>query len=260
MSRPVSREALADQLSTLGFLTAGEEAGELLERAGEDPFLLEALLARRLTGEPLSWVVGSIQFCGLRVQVHTGVYEPRWQSQALCQRAIARLPDDGVAIDVCTGTGAIAVTMCVAKPNASVFATEIAERAVACAKANGVDVYQGDLFAPLPAHLLGRVDVVVGVVPYVPTAALALLPRDTFTFESTLAYDGGPAGTDLLHRVLVDAQHYLRTGGALVLELGGSQDVGVEEDLARLGYVDIAVVVDEDGDVRGIEATYERSF
>ena len=63
------------------------------------------------------------------------------------------------------------------------------------ARANGVEVYQGDLCSPLPDDLRGQLDVVVAVVPYVPTAALTLLPRDTLTFEDVAHYDGGPDGT-----------------------------------------------------------------
>jgi len=76
-----------------------------------------------------------------------------------------------------------------------VVATDSDGRAVTCARANGVEAYCGDLFAPLPGALDGRVDLVVAVAPYVPTSALALLQRDTLTFESPLSYDGGPDGT-----------------------------------------------------------------
>jgi len=134
-------------------------------------------------------------------------------------------------------------------------ASEIDERAVACAKANGVEVYRGDLFAPLPRALEAHVDVVVGVVPYVPTPDLPRLQRDTFAFESPLAYDGGPDGAEILRRVLRDSPRFLRRGGALLLELGGEQADLLGDDLARLGYVDVAVLLDEEGDVRGIEAT-----
>src|SRR6202011_4369062 len=106
----------------------------------------------------------------------------------------------------------------------------------------GVEVYRGDLFAPLPSSLEGRVDVVVGVVPYVPTPALPLLQRDTFAFESRLAYDGGPDGTEILRRVLRDSPRFLRQGGALLLELGGEQADTLRDDLARLGYVDVSVL------------------
>ena len=86
-----------------------------------------------------------------------------------------------------------------------------------------MDVRAGDLLAPLPRALQGRVDVVVGVVPYVPTPDLPLLQRDTLTFESTLSYDGGEDGTALLRRVVADSPRFLRHGGALLLELGGEQ-------------------------------------
>src|SRR4029077_140539 len=103
--------------------------------------------------------------------------------------------------------------------------------------------------------LEGHVHVVVGVVPYVPTPALPLLQRDTFAFESPLSYDGGRDGTEILRRVLMDSPRFLRPGGALLLELGGDQADGLGDELERLGYVDVSVLVDEDGDARGIEAT-----
>jgi release factor glutamine methyltransferase len=255
MLRSTIQTELAVRLSSSGFVAAYEEAEELLAKADGDPDLLEALVVRRLSGEPLSWITGSLTFLGLRVQMQSGVYEPRWQSHALAERAIARLPDDGVAVDLCTGSGAIAMALRAAKPRARVIATELEGRAVACARSNGVDVYQGDLFAPVPDELAGRVDVVVGVVPYVPTPALDVLPHDTFRFESTLAYDGGLRGIDLLSRVLVDGLHFLKPGGALLVELGGGQDADLKNDLYRLGYADFNILHDEEGDVRGIEAT-----
>jgi release factor glutamine methyltransferase len=252
---PDDPEALTALLARAGFVAADEEAGELITRAAGDRELLDGLVARRLTGEPLAWITGSVSFCGVEIRVDPDVYVPRWQSEELARRAVERLAPDGVAIDLCTGTGAIARTLVARRPGARVVASEVDERAVACAASNGVEVYCGDLFAPLPGGLEGRVDVVVGVVPYVPTPELGLLQRDTFTFESTLSYDGGDDGTAILRRAVADAPRFLRPGGALLLELGGEQPGALAAELERLGYVDVAVVVDEDGDVRGIEAT-----
>jgi release factor glutamine methyltransferase len=247
-------ETLVALLSGAGFVAAEEEADELLARAAGDGELLDSLVERRLTGEPLAWITGRIMFGGLEVRVDPAVYVPRWQSLPLARRAVERLPATGTAIDLCTGAGALAMTLMAARPGARVVASEIDDHAVACATANGVEVYCGDLFAPLPPTYVG-VDVVVGVVPYVPTSSLALLPRDTLAFESPLSYDGGPDGTAVLRRVLADSPHFLRRGGALLLELGGEQADALGDDLARLGYIDVSVLVDEDGDVRGIEAT-----
>jgi release factor glutamine methyltransferase len=251
----VDRAALVDLLAREGFLAAEEEASELLARAGEDSALLQSLLARRLTGEPLAWITGRAVFCGVEVRVDAGVYVPRWLSEPLAERAASRLPDGGVAVDLCTGSGAIAALLMARRPHARVVATDVDARAVACARSNGVEAYQGDLFAPLPPELHGRVDVVVAVVPYVPTPELALLQRDTFTFETPLAYDGGDDGTRFLRRVIAAAPQYLCPGGALLLEMGGAQDELLRDDLAAHGYTGVRILTDEDGDLRGIEAT-----
>lgn len=247
--------ALAAVLWAAGFVAADEEADELLARAAGDAELLGSLVERRLTGEPLAWITGSVTFCGRVLRVDPGVYVPRWQTEALARRAVERLPPAGVAVDLCTGSGAIAATMAVARPGARVVATDLDERAVACAAMNGVEVYRGDLFSPLPPALRGGVDVVVGVVPYVPTTALPLLQRDTLAFESARSYDGGDDGADILRRALADSTGFLRRGGALLLELGGDQAGALDTDLALAGFADVEVLVDEDGDVRGIEAT-----
>jgi release factor glutamine methyltransferase len=252
---PSDPGALAELLADAGFVAADDEADELLARAGGDPELLEALVARRLTGEPLAWITGSVSFCGLEIGVDPGVYVPRWQSEPLALRAAERLPANGAAIDVCTGAGAIAKTLMARRPGARVVATDLDARAVVCARRNGVDAQRGDLLEPLPRALEGRVDVVVGVVPYVPTPDLPLLQRDTLTFETTLSYDGGEDGTALLRRVVAGGPRFLRRGGALLLELGGEQADALRDDLGRLHYVDVDVLRDEEGDVRGLEAT-----
>jgi release factor glutamine methyltransferase len=254
------RAALVARLEAGGFVAAAEEADELLACAAGDADRLEALLARRFTGEPLAWITGSVTFCDVQLRVHEGVYVPRWQSELLAWRSVERLPDGGAAIDLCTGTGAIAAVLQAARPAARVVGTEVDECSIACARANGVEVFAGDLLDPLPAELEGRVDVVAGVVPYVPTSELDLLQRDTFSFETALSYDGGgDYGTRFLRRAIAGAPRFLRPGGALLLELGHGQPELLGDDLARHGFADgAAVLLDEDGDVRGIEATLSR--
>lgn len=257
---PVGRErelaAATAALRAAGCVAAEEEATELVELAAGDLERLRLLLERRCAGEPFAWLVGSVRFCSETVLVHPGVYVPRWQSEPLARRAVQCLPEDGVAIDLCAGSGAIAKVLATARPRARVVACELDERAAACATANGVEVYCGDLFAPLPDGLERRVDVVVGVVPYVPSPALALLPRDTLAFESPLSYDGGPEGTDVLRRVVLGSPRFLRPGGTLLLELGGDQAAVLEGDLACQGFVDVTVLLDEDDDARGVEAIF----
>jgi release factor glutamine methyltransferase len=236
-------------------VAAEDEARELADRAGGDLALLSALADRRLAGEPLAWVTGRAAFGDLTVLVNPGVYVPRWQSVELARRAGAHLPGDGSAIDLCTGSGAVAVALRAARPAGRIVATDCDARAVACARANGVDAVRGDLFDPVPTAFRGVTDVVVAVVPYVPAAALHLLPRDTLGFEDASHYDGGPDGTDILRRVVAAAPEFLRRGGTLLLELGGRQADVLGPMLEQFGYAEVRTWTDEDGDLRGLEAT-----
>jgi release factor glutamine methyltransferase len=217
--------------------------------------LLEGLVGRRLSGEPLAWITGHAAFGDLTVRVDPGVYVPRWQSIGLARRAAARLPHTGNAIDLCTGSGAIAAALRARRPSARVVATDNDARAVACARANGVEAYRGDLFGAVPPDLRGETDAVVAVVPYVPSTELHLLPRDTLGFEDASHYDGGLDGTDALRRVVAGAVDFLRPGGALLLELGGAQADRLRPTLGQFGYTAVRTWSDEDGDLRGLEAT-----
>jgi release factor glutamine methyltransferase len=243
--------ALTALLARNGFVAAEEEAAELLEHARSGD--LDAAIERRLTGEPLAWITGTAPFCGAMVLVRPGVYVPRWQTELLAQRGRALLAPGMTAVDLCTGCGAVATVL--ARSGARVLATDVEPAAIACAVANGVEAHAGDLFAPLDAALRGTVDVVTGVVPYVPTPELHLLQRDTFTFETTVSYDGGPDGCAILRRAIAGAAAFLRPGGTLLLELGGDEAALVAPDLTAAGFAPPALLRDEDGDLRGVEAT-----
>lgn len=237
---------LARRLAAAAFIAAEEEAADLWEAAGRDPAAAERLLARRLTGEPLAWITGFHDFCGVRLRIAPGVYVPRPQSEPLARRATALLPPRGTAIDLCTGSGAIAAVLRAAHPGARVLATDADERAVACARANRIEALHGDLFAPLPAV---RADLVTAVAPYVPTPDLPLLQRDTLAFETRQHYDGGPDGLAVLRRVIEQAPRFLAPGGTLLAEVGDGQPELLEGGPLRI----TAVLRDEDGDVRGVE-------
>ncbi len=197
-------------------------------------------------------------FCGRRVRVDAGVYVPRPQSEALARRAASLLPPDGVAVDVCAGSGAIAAVLQAARPGATVIASDIDPAAVACARDNGVTAVAGDLDSALPAELRGVVDVLVAVPPYVPTEKLSLLPRDVVAYEPVRALDGGATGTDLLLRIVDRSVRWLRPGGRLLLELGGDQSGPVADAMVGAGFGDVRVGRDADGDVRSIEARLTR--
>jgi len=256
VSRSAELTSLVATLRAAGCVAAEEEAEEFVAAVRGDRLRLAELVARRVRGEPLAWLTGSVQFCRQTVLVDSGVYVPRWQSEPLARRAAALLPDRGVAVDLCTGAGAIAVVLQASKPAARVIATELDHAAAQCARRNAVEVLEGDLTAPLPGSLRASVDVITAVCPYVPSGALALLPRDVLAYEPLLALDGGEHGTTLLLRAAREATTFLRRGGALLLELGGEEAELVAPALVAHGYRGITLQRDEDGDVRAIEARW----
>jgi release factor glutamine methyltransferase len=249
-----AREHVVRDLAKGGFIFAEAEADELLGAEEAGAGAIESLLARRLSGEPLAWITGSVLFGGIRVQVDPGVFVPRPHTEALARRAVSLLPPEGIAVDLCTGSGAIAAVLASVHPDATVIATDLDPVAVACARKNGVEALAGDLDEPLSPDLHGRVDLITSVVPYVPTEELHLLPRDIRAHEPTTALDGGPRGMTTLLRIVEVSPRWLRSGGAVLLELGGDQADEVAGAMENVGLTDIQVHRDDDGQARALEA------
>jgi release factor glutamine methyltransferase len=180
------------------------------------------------------------------------VYVPRPQTEELARRAAGLLPERGRALDVCTGSGAVAAHLRAAVPTASVIAVDVDRRAAACARRNGVAAVVADIAEPIAAT--ERFEVMTAVAPYVPTAELALLPPDVQRHEPLVALDGGADGLDLVRRVVTAAVRLLRPGGWLLIEVGGDQDRALEPTLATAGFEPVTPWHDADGDLRGIAA------
>lgn len=244
-------EAVTARLVAAGCVAAAEEAAELVA-AAPDSATLDAWIGRREQGEPPSWITGSTWFVRRAVQMAPMVYVPRLQTEELARRAAALLPERGLAVDLCTGSGAVAAHLRAQVPTAAVIGVDIDPVAAACAWRNGVAVIVGDLDAPLRAA--GQVDVVTAVAPYVPTGDLRLLPTDVRRYEPGVALDGGDDGLELVRRVVVAASALLRPGGWLLTEVGGEQDELLAPDLVAHGLDLVETWHDEDGDLRGVAA------
>jgi release factor glutamine methyltransferase len=209
------------------------------------------MLSRRETGEPLAWITGRTWFCGTRVRVDPGVYVPRPHTEALARRAAALLPSGGRAVDLCSGSGAIARHLAARAPGAVVVGVDEDRSAVLCARRNGIPAVQSDVDAPLRA---GSFDVVTAVPPYVPDGAIGLLPADVRRWEPHRALAGGADGLGVARRVVRAAARLLRPGGWLLVEVGGRQDVGLAPDLDRHGFAQVVAMHDADGDLRAVVA------
>jgi release factor glutamine methyltransferase len=144
-------------------------------------------------------------------------------------------------LDLCCGSGAVGAALAASVPLAELHAADLDSAAVACARRNlaaaGGHVYQGDLFAPLPASLRGRVDLLVVNPPYVPTGEIGLLPAEARVHEPLLALDGGPDGLAILGRVAAGAAAWLTPGGCLLAETSHHQASRATEAVAAAGLL-----------------------
>jgi release factor glutamine methyltransferase len=211
-------------LRAAGCVFAEDEA-RLLTATARTPAELAVLVDRRVGGEPLEHVLGRAEFCGLQVALDPGVFVPRRRTEFLVRQAAALVGPGAVVVDLCCGSGAVGAAL--ARPGVEVHAADVDPAAVRCARRNlaaaGARVYEGDLYAPLPAALRGRVDVLVVNPPYVPTAAIGLLPAEARLHEPPVALDGGADGLDVQRRVAAAAPAWLAPGGHLLVETSADQ-------------------------------------
>ena len=221
-------DGLVARLRAAGCVFAEDEA-DLLRTSAGSPAELAALTRRRVAGEPVEQVVGWAGFGGLRISLAPGVFVPRRRSALLVHHAVDTLagrPPGAVVVDLCCGSGAVGAAVAAAVPGVRLHAADVDPAAVACARANvppGAPVHLGDLDAPLPRDLAGRVDVLLAVVPYVPTDAIGGMPREAREHEPRAALDGGRDGLDVLRRVTAAAPTWLAPDGVLLLEIAAEQ-------------------------------------
>lgn len=233
------QSAIVARLRAAGCVFAEDEARLLISTA-TTPADLVAMVDRRVAGQPLEHVLGWVEFHGLRIAVEPGVFVPRRRTEFLATQAIARCPTPAVVVDICCGSGALGAAVAAARDGGvDLYAVDVEPVAVRCARRNlasvGGTVYEGDLFAPLPADLRARVDVLVANVPYVPSEAVALLPPEARDHEPRVALDGGPDGLDVLRRVAAAAEEWLAPGGHLLVETSEGQVPRAVEAFADAG-------------------------
>jgi release factor glutamine methyltransferase len=235
---PAEHAALVSRLRAAGCVFAEQEADLLVAEAASAEHL-EDMAARRIAGLPLEQVLGWAEFCGVRIAVSPGVFVPRRRTELLVREAAALIEPGAVVLDLCCGSGAIGVAISAAVPRVELHAADSDPVAVVCARRNvdaaGGTVYEGDLDAPLPPSLHGRVDVLVACPPYVPTDSLRLMPPEARDHEPRSALDGGSDGLDIVRRLANLAATWLAPGGHLLVESSDPQAPAVFALFAAAG-------------------------
>jgi release factor glutamine methyltransferase len=217
-----------------------------------------ALAARRRGGEPLAYLLGWREFRGHRFAVSPAVLVPRPETEGLVEAALARLRPAGPAgvgprvLDLGTGSGAIAVSIVLERPDAAVTATDASADALAIARTNAaalgappIDFRHGDWWGALPADA-PLFDLVVSNPPYVAAADPHLLDG-SLRHEPSGALVSGPDGLDAIDAIVAGATARLVPGGWLLLEHGRGQGAAVRERLASAGFAEVATLCDLQG-------------
>ncbi|GAB2997078.1 putative protein N(5)-glutamine methyltransferase [Amycolatopsis acidiphila] len=237
---------IVTSLRRAGCVFAEDEAA-LLVAAAADPGQLSALVARRVAGEPLEHVLGWAEFCGLRIAVEPGVFVPRRRTEFLVRQAVSVTVPGAVVVDLCCGSGALGAALAASVP-VELYAADVEPAAVRCARRNVPgEVFEGDLFAALPADLRGRVHVLLANVPYVPSEKIGTMPPEARLHEPLVALDGGADGLDVLRRVAGAAVEWLAPGGYLFVEASERQAPQAAAVLAGAGLVPLVARCDEIG-------------
>ena len=220
---------------------------------------IDALLQRRTKREPLQYILGHMEFYGLKIRLGSGVLIPRPETELLAEEAIKIISNfefrisNFTFLDLCTGTGCLALALAKEFPEAQVYGTDTSEIAIGYAKENaklngirGVTFIKGSLFEPIKEFLV-TFDLIVSNPPYIRRNDIKSLQPEVKDWEPLEALDGGEDGLDYYRAIIPEARNYLKEGGCLMFELGNNQAAAVRRMAEDAGLINISLIKDYAG-------------
>ena len=245
--------------------------GELPPLIGPARDRLDQLIEQRLSGVPLAHLVGWQNFMGLEFKAGPQALIPRKETEIVgraalqCLREIVRDRGSAKIIDVCTGSGNLAIALAAHEPACQIFAADLSADAVALAKENAqfhhfqnrIEFRVGDLFAPFAqGDFDGAIDLIVCNPPYLSTSKVNVLPQEIGQFEPRAAFDAGSFGLGIISRLINEAPRYLKPGSKLCFEVGLGQGSFFASRLKGINaYRLVETVTDERQEVRALIAS-----
>jgi len=228
---------------------------------------VEALVQRRLDGEPVAYIIGEWEFYGLPLDISRDVLIPRLDTEVLAERAILLARENGAetrVLDLCAGSGCVGLAVAANVPQCRVVLADVSEGALKVCKQN---IRRNDLNARVtalladareaPASTLWDFDVIACNPPYIPTGDIPGLDKSVQGYEPHLALDGGADGLDFYRAIARKWGVALRLGGRLLFEVGAGQAPDVELILGEFGYTDIQTFSDTQGIWRVVQGTVD---
>ena len=233
-------------------------SGELERRA-------DTLVQRRLSGEPVAYIIGEWEFYGLTLDVSGDVLIPRMDTEMLVERTILRARaagEEARVLDLCAGSGCVGLAVASNVPDCRVVLAELSEGALRICKQN---IRRTDMNARVtsvcvdalepPSSTLWDFDVVACNPPYIPTGDIDALDVSVRDYEPRMALDGGTDGLEFYRQIASKWKNAIRLGGALIFEVGVSQASEVEKIMAENGFENIQTTADTQGIWRVVEGT-----
>lgn len=219
--------------------------------AGEELARFRELVKRRRSHEPVAYLRGEREFYGRTFRVDSRVLIPRPDTETLVEIALQRTQHASMTtrvLDLCTGSGCVAITLARERPTGFVTATDLSARALEVARHNAqrlgaynMSFFEGDLFAPVKGM---RFDAITANPPYIPSAEIPSLSPDIREHEPREALDGGESGTSITARIIERAPEFLEPGGMLAVEVAQGQASAVEALFIRAGFADVRRALD----------------
>jgi release factor glutamine methyltransferase len=217
--------------------------GELGEKEKKE---IEELLQRRISGEPLQYILGQQEFWSTRFKVDPRVLIPRPETELLVEQALSMLSKISLerrplVLDIGTGSGALAISLAREWENIRIVASDISGQALILARENArssgveekIDFVNGDLFSPFTEKEI--FDLILSNPPYIRRSEMGRLAREIKDFEPAIALDGGEDGLDYYRKIVSQTPSYLRNGGWLLVETGQGQNGKVSEMMEETG-------------------------
>lgn len=270
-----SEENPLTTLRALWFFAAGNPRAVTLAVKGELPGLngaqqkvLEQVIEQRLSGTPLAYLTGRQEFMGIEFLTGPGAMIPRKETEIVGKAALEAVRETARArgtiqvVDLCTGSGNLALALACLEPNCRVTGSDLSLEAVELARQNAawvemaerVDFLSGDLLLPFDnERFVGKIDVMICNPPYISSAQVEKMPAEISGYEPELAFDGGPFGIKILTRLVREAPRFLKPDSWLCFEVGLGQGAGLQRTLERNpAYQAVKTYSDEKGEIRAL--------
>ena len=258
----LSEEADQDALILLEFVT-GASRNDLYihperELSDEEVKTFLSFIERRKTGEPVQYITGKTYIYGLEILCDKNVLIPRFDTEILIDEAIRRIPKSAKVLDLCTGSGAIALCVKHEREDLTLTASDISNDALCVAKKNSehlnlnVTFIESDMFE----NIDGEFDCILSNPPYIVSQVVEELESTVKDYEPRRALDGGTDGLDFYRIIAKEAKKYLKGESLLIMEIGYDQGESVSELLSLENYKDIEVIKDLNGLNRVVSAKF----